>query len=80
MNVQRLYHYNFFYDMILKKKLLFYMVCMFEEELCILIHQCLLGNFCVTMKKVSISVFFNKIQNDIYVRPCFITPFECNLR
>jgi hypothetical protein len=57
------------------------MVCMFEEELCIFIHQYLLGNFCVTMKKVSISVFLNKIQNNVvYVRPCFVTPFQCNLR
>ncbi len=44
------------------------------------IHQYLLGNFCLTRKKVSISAFFNKIQNDVYVGPCFVTPFKCNLR
>jgi hypothetical protein len=67
--------------MILKKQLLFYMVCMFEDKLCILIHQYLLGIFCVIVKKVSISVLLNKIQNNvIYVRPCFVTPLECNLR
>jgi hypothetical protein len=54
---------------------------MFEDDLCLIIQQYLLGNFCMTMKKVSISVLLKKIQNNvIYVRPCFVTPFECNLR
>jgi hypothetical protein len=53
--------------MFLKKKLLFYMVCMFENELCILIHQYLLGNFYVTMKNVSISVFLTKFKMMLYM-------------
>jgi hypothetical protein len=67
--------------MISMKQLLFYMVCMFEDELCILIHQHLLEIFCVTLKKVSINVILNKIQNNVvYVKPYFVTPFECNLK